>query len=166
SEQWRQIRGIEIVSLSFNSVSAPPEDEEMIQELQRKAVYRNAGMAAATLVDAQAEAMKSAAQNQAVGPMFAFSNMNAAADAGGVDLNQLFALDRMEKAQKMPTKDTSVTPDTTTWICGCGKHNTGKFCMECGSPKPTKSEWICSCQTTNTGKFCMECGKPRPTSQE
>lgn len=48
-----------------------------------------------------------------------------------------------------------------TWTCSCGNVNTGKFCSECGSPRPAPGPWVCSCGTTNTGKFCSECGKPR-----
>ncbi|MEF2574203.1 MAG: hypothetical protein UIQ90_00145, partial [Eisenbergiella sp.] len=49
------------------------------------------------------------------------------------------------------------------WMCGCGAHNTGKFCSECGSPRPSQAqgEWTCSCGARNTGKFCSECGNPR-----
>ena len=48
-----------------------------------------------------------------------------------------------------------------TWICGCGAENTGKFCGECGKPRPAQGPWTCSCGAVNTGKFCGECGKPR-----
>lgn len=48
-----------------------------------------------------------------------------------------------------------------TWICGCGAENTGKFCGECGRPRPAQGPWTCSCGAVNTGKFCGECGKPR-----
>ena len=40
---------------------------------------------------------------------------------------------------------------------------TGKFCSECGKPRPASGEWTCSCGAKNTGKFCSECGKPRPS---
>lgn len=48
-----------------------------------------------------------------------------------------------------------------TWTCSCGNVNTGKFCSECGSPRPAAT-WTCSCGTVNKGKFCSECGQPRP----
>ena len=52
------------------------------------------------------------------------------------------------------------TPDIKKkWTCQCGADNSGKFCCECGQPKPT---WTCSCGAENKGKFCMECGQPKP----
>lgn len=48
------------------------------------------------------------------------------------------------------------------WTCpGCGAANSGKFCGECGSPRPDQG-WTCACGTFNKGKFCSECGKARP----
>ena len=47
SDKWRDLRGLEIVSFGVNSVKASEEDEQMIKELQRNAVFRNAIMAAA-----------------------------------------------------------------------------------------------------------------------
>lgn len=48
-----------------------------------------------------------------------------------------------------------------SWTCSCGTANTGKFCSECGSPRPAAGPWTCGCGAVNTGKFCSECGKPR-----
>ena len=48
-----------------------------------------------------------------------------------------------------------------SWTCKCGNVNTGKFCPECGAPRPA-GPWTCECGTANNGKFCSECGKPRP----
>ncbi len=47
------------------------------------------------------------------------------------------------------------------WTCSCGAVNTGKFCTECGQPRPAEG-WTCKCGTVNTGKFCSECGARRP----
>ena len=44
----------------------------------------------------------------------------------------------------------------------CGAVNTGKFCAECGQPRPASDEWTCACGTVNKGKFCANCGQPRP----
>ena len=49
-----------------------------------------------------------------------------------------------------------------SWKCQCGAENTGKFCSECGKPKPDDGKWVCGCGNENTGKFCAECGKPKP----
>lgn len=63
SKKWREIRGIAIASFAVATVSAPEEDEQMIKHLQKKAVYRDPSMAAASLVGAQGEAMVGAAKN-------------------------------------------------------------------------------------------------------
>ena len=52
---------------------------------------------------------------------------------------------------------------TPSWSCSCGAQNSGKFCTECGKPRP--NGWICSCGTVNRGKFCTECGKPKPNGE-
>lgn len=57
-----------------------------------------------------------------------------------------------------------------TWDCpACGaKGITGKFCPECGGPKPAPKPavdtWDClACNTTGiTSKFCPECGAKKP----
>lgn len=51
----------------------------------------------------------------------------------------------------------------TGWKCACGcEGNRGKFCSECGKPKP--EAWDCPVcgEKDNRGKFCSNCGKPKP----
>ncbi|MEG0391357.1 MAG: SPFH domain-containing protein, partial [Anaerovoracaceae bacterium] len=64
TEKWTALRGLAIVSVGINSVTAPKEDEDMIKDLQRTAVMRDPSMAAATIVGAQSDAMKAAAANE------------------------------------------------------------------------------------------------------
>ena len=51
-------------------------------------------------------------------------------------------------------------PKPLGWKCECGAENFGKFCANCGSPKP--EGWLCECGNLNKGKFCMNCGKAKP----
>lgn len=179
SDKWKELRGIEIVSMTIRGMNASEEDEQMIKDLQRTAVFRNPGMAAATLTTAQAEAMKAAASNTATGPMMAFANMNMAAQAGGVQAGTLYQM--AGQGQQAPTAaqmgfmptgqgaggagqgSSGQVQAVPGWTCSCGKaDNRGKFCMECGTKKPQDAGWTCSCGTVNQGKFCMECGSRKP----
>ena len=49
-----------------------------------------------------------------------------------------------------------------SWKCSCGADNTGRFCANCGNPKPS-GKWKCpNCNTENEGRFCTECATARP----
>ena len=163
SEKWADLRGVEIVSFGVNSVKASEEDEAMIKELQKNAVFRNANMAAAHLVGAQAQAMQDAAKNQG-GAFTGFMGMNMAQQSGGINASQLFQMGAQQQAQA-PQQSAPVQPGATAWKCACGATATGKFCPECGAKKPAPQPaqgWTCSCGAVNTGKFCSECGAKRP----
>ena len=157
SEQWDGHYGIAVSSVGINSVTASPEDEAMIKELQRSAVFRNPGMAAARLTDAQARAMEEAAKNPNAGPMMAFAGMNMASRAGGADAAALFAMNQTMGQAAAPAAN-----QPGTWTCACGSVNTGNFCPQCGKPKPAGGAWVCACGAENMGNFCAQCGKPRP----
>ena len=154
-EKWGQTRGLEVVSIAIASLTLPKEDEDMIKNLQRQAVYKNAGMAGATLVEAQAEAMKKAAGNEN-GAMMGFMGLNMAAQAGGMNANSFYQMQAKQDAEKKAAD---------TWKCpSCGNEVSGKFCPECGTKKPSAANtWKCpNCGHENTGKFCMECGTKKP----
>ena len=158
SVKWGQLRGLQVVSIALGSVTLPPEDAEMIKQLQRTAVLQNPMMAGATLVGAQADAMKAAASNEA-GAMTGFMGMGMAMNAGGgMNAQNLFAMGQQQQAQQ-------TAPAANSWKCACGAVVTGKFCPECGSKKPEPVQagsWKCKCGATATGKFCPECGSPKP----
>lgn len=167
SSKWRDLRGIEIVSLGVSSIKASDEDEAMIKELQRNATFRNPTMAAAQLVGAQAAAMQSAAKNEGgMGAMGAFMGVNMAANAGGMNAQNLFAMGQQQQPQPQQQPVQQQAPQADSWKCSCGAVVSGKFCPECGSKKPepvAADGWVCSsCGTANKGKFCLECGSKKP----
>lgn len=174
AKKWAETRGLEVVSISLNPITLPPEDAELIKQAQRTAIMRDPNMAAATLVGAQADAMKAAASNTN-GAMMGFMGMNMTSQAGGMNAQNLFAMGQqqaMYNQQQMnnqPTPQSAPSQGADSWKCNCGATNTGKFCMECGSKKPEPQpagSWKCKCGATNTGKFCMECGTPKPSQEE
>lgn len=163
SAKWGQLRGLKVVSIALGSVTLPQEDADMIKQLQRTAVLQNPNMAGATLVGAQADAMRTAANNSS-GAMTGFMGMGMAMNTTGMNPQNLFAMGQQQAAQQQQMQPQSQAPQPTqtgVWKCSCGTQATGKFCPECGSAKPT-NEWICSCGASNKGKFCSECGSKKP----
>lgn len=166
SAKWEQLRGLKVVSVALGSVTLPDEDAEMIKQAQRTAMMRDPSMAAATLTGAQADAMKAAASNSA-GAMTGFMGMGMASNAGGLNAQQLFEMGQNQQAQAaaqntQPQQKIQPAADGDSWTCSCGAVSTGKFCPECGAPRPADESWTCSCGTVNKGKFCMNCGARKP----
>ncbi len=166
TKKWSELRGISVVSVAFNPVTIKDEDAEAIKQAQNTAMYTDPSMMAATLGMAQAEAMKSAAGNPN-GAMMGFMGMNMASGMnGGANLQGLYnqgaeKRQQEEQVRQMAAQEQSAQQQTGSWTCRCGTLNEGKFCMNCGSPKPQAPEnWICSCGAVNHGKFCTNCGKP------
>ena len=150
SDKWAETRGLTISSFGINTINALPEDEKMIKELQRAAVMRNPEMAGASIVSAQSDAMRAASENPN-GAMMGFLGLNAAMGAGS-NAKSFFDMDAKQQTQETTLSD--------GWKCDCDTMATGKFCYECGKPKP--SDWKCNCGAIVNGKFCSECGTPRP----
>ena len=174
--KWANTRGITVVSVAIGTIDLPKEDAEMIKQAQKTAILRDPMLAAATLTEAQAGAMKTAAGNSA-GAMTGFMGMGMAAQNGGMNAQNLYQMGA-EMAQHnagQNQQNVSSQPHMTApgkggekeaagkWTCACGAVNEKewKFCQECGKERPQEG-WICSCGAENKGKFCTECGKPRP----
>ena len=160
TKKWGELRGIQVVSIAMNPITLPEEDQELIKQAQRAAMMRDPTYAAATLVNAQSDAMKAAASNSA-GAMTGFMGFGMAQQAGGMNAQNLFAMGQQQAAQQ----PAAAAPAADAWTCPtCGKQARGKFCTECGTKKPeAPAGWTCpSCGQVNQGKFCMNCGAKKP----
>ncbi|MBQ9273729.1 MAG: SPFH domain-containing protein [Succinivibrio sp.] len=156
SEKWTQLRGLSIVSIAINSVTLPEDDAKILKDLQRGAAMRDPGMAAAQLAAAQAAAMTAAASNSA-GAVTGLMGMGMAQQSGGLNATELF------KTAAAQSSASASGGTQNSWQCSCGTVNQGKFCTECGKPRPEgQSGWRCECGGYNLGKFCQYCGKRKP----
>ena len=167
SQKWGEQRGIKVVSFGVSSVTANPEDEKRLKDLQFSTPLTNPSMAAARIAGAQATAMVDAANNEGgMGAMGAFMGMGLAGQAGGMNAGQLFGMGQPVGQPPQPPQGAPAPAAggaAAGWICGCGTQNTGKFCSNCGKAQPAPATaWTCGCGTQNTGKFCSNCGKPQP----
>lgn len=191
SKKWRDLRGIEVVSFGVSSVKASEEDERYIRDQQALA---NPNARAAFMTGATGTAMQNAASNEA-GAMTGFIGMGMASNQG---VNMMNAINQQmyppqggypggpggypsgpqgyppqggyvphQGYPQQPAPQAPTTP-ATGWTCACGTVNQGKFCSECGQPKPepkAEGTWTCACGTVNKGKFCSECGQPKPAAE-
>ena len=157
--EWAESRGISVEKIALNPITLNPEDMKKIQEMEDSTSYgSNAAMAMGRAVTASANAMETAAGNSA-GAMTGFIGMGMAGNmmGGGFNMAQQIASFQQQQQQAAPA------PASDGWKCSCGATPTGKFCPECGSPKPAESAgWTCSCGTVNKGKFCQNCGSKKP----
>ena len=159
TRKWGEIRGISVVSIAMNPITLPEEDAKAIKELQRSAVMRDPTMAAANLVGAQADAMRTAAGNSA-GAMTGFMGMGMAMNAGGVNAQNLYAMGQQQAA---PAAAAPAAPAAEAWTCACGSVHTGRFCPECGAKKPVYRCNKCGWKPVDPSKppkFCPDCGDP------
>ena len=155
--EWVESRGISVEKIALNPITLNPEDMKKIQEMEDSMSYgSNAAMMAGRMTSATASAMETAAGNSA-GAMTGFMGMGMAGNAmgGGFNAAQQFYNMGQQQQQAAPVAD--------GWKCTCGATATGKFCPECGTPKPVEAAgWTCSCGAVNQGKFCQNCGAKKP----
>jgi len=159
SKKWRDLRGIEIVSFGVSSIRPDEESEKKIREMQETLFYSDPTLAGARTAAAAANAMETAAGNSA-GAITGFMGLGMAGNIGGGNAANLFAMGQQQPAPVAPAAPAA--PAAGSWTCSCGTVATGKFCPECGSPKPVAEGWTCSCGSVNKGKFCPECGAKKP----
>ena len=169
NQKWGEKRGLQVVSIAMNPISLPEEDQEAIKKAQRAAAMANPLMGAGYTVISQGDAMGTAAANPN-GAMMGFMGMNAVNGAGGMNAASLYAMGQQQAAAAQaaaPVAPAPAAPAAESWKCTCGATATGKFCPECGSPKPAApAGWTCkSCGAVNKGKFCTECGAKKPAEE-
>lgn len=182
--EWNQMRGMEIQAVGIASISYDEESQKLINLRNQGAMLGDPSVREGYVQGSVARGMEAAGSN-ANGSLAGFMGMGVGMNAGGgllgalsaanmqqMQMNQamgqppIFQTDWMQQAGVQGNAQGGAGRRTApmqpaSWTCACGTVNTGKFCSECGTPKPSE-EWTCSCGNVNKGNFCSECGKPRP----
>ena len=159
SQKWSELRGLEIVSIAIGSITLPEDDQELIKSTQRAGALRDPGLAAGTLVGAQAEAMQAAAANEG-GAMGGFVGMGMAMNAGGANTTNLYGMAQQNQEARQNGESEKIT--LSAWTCTkCGTQNMGNFCTECGEKKPAGPVYCkeCGAEVPADSNFCPQCGK-------
>lgn len=175
-EKWAA-KGVKITSLAIE-LNVDEESKQRIAKFQEaKTVGSDPSMLYAMDRMSINKAREAAASNSN-GVMAGFMGMGMAGGMMGQPMDATMYQQQMQQnmmnqqaaqaapQQAAPQQAAPAAAPADGWTCACGTTNTGKFCANCGSPKPEQPVgWTCSCGAVNKGKFCAECGKPKPASE-
>lgn len=165
-ENWRELRGMEIVAVAVASISYTDDSTELINMRNKGAMLGDPSIREGYVQGSVARGMEAAGSNES-GAGNAFFGMGMGMNTGGSYLSQASETNQQQAQQQQAQGE--------TWTCPkCGTENSGKFCSNCGEPKPAtqsaaagpKIQMKCSeCGevvdlSNGVPKFCPHCGKP------
>ncbi len=180
-EGWKRERGFEVMNVGLASISYDAESQKLINMRNQGAMLGDPNVREGYVQGAIARGLEAAGSNRN-GAMAGFMGMGAGMNAGGGFMGAASAMNMQQMqmnapagnrqgfggyggntaAGRTPGAGGSMAAGAGSWVCRCGAANNGKFCSECGNPRPDAESWICQCGAMNTGKFCSECGSPKP----
>lgn len=164
-DSWRELRGMEIVSVAVANISYTDDSVKLINMRNQGAMLGDPSIREGYVQGSVARGMESAGSN-AAGATTGFVGMGMGMNAGGGYLNQA-----SQNNQQQMQQQASAQTNADHWDCPqCGTSNTGKFCSNCGTPKPTSDGPSLKMKCSDCGevidlangipKFCPNCGKP------
>lgn len=165
-DSWRELRGMEVVAVAVASISYTDDSTRLINMRNEGAMLGDPSVREGYVQGAVARGIESAGKNEG-GAMSGFMGVGMGMNATGGFLGQASEhnQEQMQQQKKEPAS-------ASTWTCPqCQTENTGKFCSNCGTPKPAtaaaaKLEMKCAeCGqivdlAVGIPKFCPNCGKP------
>ena len=157
---WNDLRGIEVCSVGLASISYDDESKALINMRNKGAMMSDPTIREGFVQSSVAQGMQAAGSNTS-GAANAFMGMGMGMNAAGGFMSAASQTNAAQMAQQQAAQQAAQQNQAAkSWTCSCGTTNTGRFCSNCGSPKPA-GEWVCSCGTKNTGNFCSGCGAKR-----
>lgn len=158
-EEWTRLRGMRVESVGINSISYDDQSQKLINMRNQGAMLQDASVREGYVQGSIARGLEAAGSNEG-GAMNGFIGMGMGMQGAGNFSQSASETNRFQMQQQA---EQPKAPDhSATWQCQCGHKNKGKFCSECGSPKPQLDSWQCQCGSENSGKFCSNCGNKKP----
>ena len=168
TEKWTNDRGLEVASMTIVA-TVPDEAREELNKWNNTVMLTNPDLKEARKTEAFAGMMDrtnlSGGEGSTTDPMSGMMSMMAMNMMGGMmNGNNMMGNNMYAQQPQQPAFNAApAAAPVLGWTCSCGKaDNRGKFCQECGAPKPAAAGWTCSCGHVNQGKFCAECGSKKP----
>ncbi|MDR1667851.1 MAG: SPFH domain-containing protein [Bacteroidales bacterium] len=170
TRDWVEKRGISVVSFAVASVTPDGESVKKINAFQESRVYTDARMMGARLGTAQANAMETAAGNEA-GAMTGFMGLGFAQQAGGMNAAQMYQMPQQQGYNAPPYGQPLGVGTEPTPQQAAPQQPTAPVeaapAAQAAVPAPAAQEgWACAqCGTVNQGNFCTDCGSRRPANE-
>ena len=175
-DDWNQLRGFQVLSVGMQAPSYDEESQKIINERSKMAsqvsYLKDPAAQQAFMAKSVGEGISGAGSNPG-GAAIGFMGMNMAQNMGagvmgGYMQNPQYSNQNqqggyVQQQQQQPQQpQQQAAPAQGGWTCECGAVNQGKFCSECGKPKPEapKKRFCTNCgaELSPTTKFCPECG--------
>ena len=164
---WTELRGLEIVRVAIQNPAYDDASQKIVTERSKMAsqvsYLKDAANQQAFMAKSVGEGISAAGSN-AGGAAVGFMGMNMAQNMGaGVMGGYMQNPQYAQQPQQAPqAQQPPQAPQQGGWTCECGAVNSGKFCTECGKPKPEapKKRFCTNCgaELNPNAKFCPECG--------
>ncbi|OFI49889.1 virion core protein [Floricoccus tropicus] len=170
-DEWRENRGMEIVSVAVASISYTDDSTELINMRNKGAMLGDPSIREGYVQGSVARGIEEAGKNPN-GAGGAFVGVGMGMNAGGSIIGQASQSNQAQMDRQAEEAAKVAQNDADTWTCPeCDTKNIGKFCSNCGQAKPVpagaaKIEMKCSeCGeivdlSAGVPKFCPHCGKP------